>query len=80
MNDDRQRDDTGKYTEEITLDSVLTVFEEVEIPVLTSNDVADHLGCSRASAYNKLETLSEEEELIKKDVGAKGCVYILWDD
>jgi CTP-dependent riboflavin kinase len=80
MNDDRQRDEGGKYTEEISLNDALAVFEEVEIPVLTSNDVADHLGCSRASAYNKLETLSDEGELIKKNVGAKGCVYILWDD
>jgi CTP-dependent riboflavin kinase len=79
MNDERDRDDGGKYTEEIPLDSVLEIFEEVEIPVLTSKEVADALDCSRQAAYNKLEKLSDGDVLIKKKVGAKGAVYIQWD-
>jgi Fic family protein len=77
---DRQRDKGGKFAEEVTLDSVKGVFEEAEIPVLTSNDVAERLDCSRATAYNKLESLTDEGELIKKKAGAKSSVYILWND
>lgn len=76
---DRQRDKGGKFAEEVTMDSVKRVFEEAEIPVLTSTDVAGRLDCSRPTAYNKLESLTEEGELVKKKAGAKSSVYILWE-
>jgi len=79
MSDERDRDDGGKYTEEIPLDSVLEIFEEVEIPVLTSKEIASAIDCSRQAAYNKLEELVDKDMLIKKKVGAKGVVYIQWD-
>lgn len=73
---DRERDESGKYTEQVTLDSVLAVFEDADLPVLTASEVADALGCSRPSAYNKLETLVEQGEVHKKKVGARAVVYI----
>lgn len=79
MNDERDRDDGGKYKQEIPLGTVLEIFEKVEIPVLTSKEVANALDCSRQAAYNKLEELSDEDILIKKKVGAKGAVYIQWN-
>jgi response regulator of citrate/malate metabolism len=72
----RERDESGQYTEQVTLDSVLDVFDRVEIPVLTASEVADKLDCSRPSAYNKLEALVERGELHKKKVGARAAVYI----
>lgn len=72
----QERGEGGKYTEQITLDSVLTVFESAEVPVLTATEVAEELGCSRPSAYNKLESLVEQGELRKKKVGARAAVYI----
>ncbi|WP_458188958.1 helix-turn-helix domain-containing protein [Haladaptatus sp. NG-WS-4] len=72
----KERDESGQYTEQVTLESVLSVFEDVEIPVLTATEVADELDCSRPSAYNKLETLVEQGELHKKKVGARAAVYI----
>ncbi|WP_049970448.1 HTH domain-containing protein [Haladaptatus cibarius] len=73
---ERERDEGGKYTEQVTLESVLSVFEDAEIPVLTATEIAEELGCSRPSAYNKLETLGEQGELHKKKVGARAVVYI----
>lgn len=73
---ERERDEGGKYTEQVTLDSVLTIFKEAEIPVLTASEVAEGLGCSRPAAYNKLETLVEQGNLHKKKVGARAAVYI----
>lgn len=70
------RDDGGRYTEQVTVDDVLTVFETAEIPVLTASEVADELECSRPTAYNKLESLVEAGDLHKKKVGARAAVYI----
>lgn len=77
---ERKRDEGGKYTEQITLDTVSDVFESAELPVLTATEVAEELGCSRPAAYNKLETLVEQGELQKKKVGARAAVYIRLDD
>jgi response regulator of citrate/malate metabolism len=77
MRMNKERDDSGQYTEQITLDNVMSVFDRVEVPVLTASEVADELDCSRPSAYNKLEDLVERGELHKKKVGARAVVYIL---
>jgi len=76
---ERERDESGQYTEQVTPDSVLSVFEKAEIPVLTASEVAEKLDCSRAAAYNKLETLVENGELHKKKVGARAVVYIMME-
>jgi response regulator of citrate/malate metabolism len=73
---ERERDDSGQYTEQVTLKSVLAVFEKAIIPVLTAKEVAEELDCSRPAAYNKLEELVDREELHKKKVGARAAVYI----
>lgn len=77
----RERDEGGKYVEQVTVGSVLSVFEEAEVPVLTATEVAEEVDCSRPAAYNKLEKLVEEEKkLHKKKVGARAAVYIRIDD
>jgi response regulator of citrate/malate metabolism len=78
--DERERDEGGKYVEEVTLDAVLAVFEETDLPVLTASEVADEVACSRPAAYNKLETLVERGDLHKKKVGARAAVYIRVDE
>ena len=55
---ERDRDEAGQYVEQVTIDSVLEVFETAEIPVLTANEVAEALDCSRPAAYNKLDRKS----------------------
>jgi len=76
---ERERDDAGQYVEQVTLESVMDVFDRQEVPVLTTSEVADQLDCSRPSAYNKLEELVERKELHKKKVGARAVVYIRLD-
>ncbi len=72
----RERDESGKYIKQVQLDSVLAIFEDAELPVLTPSEVAEKLDCSRPTAYNKLEELVEQGELRKKKVGARAVVYI----
>ncbi len=56
----RERKDTGEYTEVITLDALLGVFDTVDGPVVTSGDVADALDCSRETARWKLGALEKQ--------------------
>lgn len=77
---ERERDDSGQYTEQVTLDSVMSTFKNADLPVLTATEVAEELDCSRPSAYNKLEKLVDRGELHKKKVGARAVVYILMND
>jgi predicted transcriptional regulator len=76
---ERERNNSGQYTEQVTPESVLAVFEESDLPVLTASEVAEELDCSRSAAYNKLEGLVDQGELHKKKVGARAVVYILMD-
>ena len=73
---ERERDESGQYTEQVTLEAVLGVFENADVPVLTPSEVGEEIGCSRAAAYGKLETLVDREEIQKKKVGARAVVYI----
>jgi len=72
----QERGEAGRYTEETTLTDVLSVFSSAEVPVLTASEVAEELGCSRPTAYKKLEQLVKKEDLHKKKVGARAAVYI----
>ena len=73
---ERERNDHGQYSEQVTAEQVLAVFEQADLPVLTSKEVATQLGIARQTAYNKLETLVERGDLHKKKVGARAAVYI----
>lgn len=55
----RERGDSGRYVETVALDDVLTVFERVDGPVVTSSDVAETLDCSRETARRKLGELGD---------------------
>lgn len=72
----QDRGEGGRFSEQVRLDDVLAVFETANVPVLTSREVADELGCSRPTAYIKLEELVERGDVQKKEVGARAVVYI----
>ncbi len=73
----RDRNDHGRFSDRIPLDRVLEVFDAREDPArpLTAGDVGDELGCSRRTAYDKLETLAERGDLETRKVGARGRVW-----
>ena len=62
-----------KYTES----EVLTIFNQRPDPYepLTASEVAEEVGCSRATAYNLLTELSDKGNLDSKKVGARGRVW-----
>jgi biotin operon repressor len=66
-----EREDSGRYTETVTLDDVLGVFDAVEGPVVTSGDVADTLDCSRETARRKLRTLEEQGRVTSRKTAGR---------
>jgi len=70
----RERSESGRYTEAVTLEDVLGVFETVPGPVVTSGDVADTLDCSRETARRKLRSLEERGHVS----GRKTAGRVVW--
>jgi len=67
----RERGDSGRYTETVTLDDVLGVFEAVEGPIVTSGDVADALDCSRDTARRKLAALEAQGRVASRETAGR---------
>ena len=67
----RQRDDRRQYTEQVSLEDVLGVFDTVEGPVVTSGDVAAATGCSGDTARRKLETLYQQDRLGRRKTAGR---------
>ncbi len=67
----------GASGESAVLRETLSVFERREDPCepLTTTDIADALGCSRRTAYNRLQRLVERGSLGTRKVGASGRVF-----
>lgn len=75
----RERGDSGRYTETVTLDDVLGVFDAVAGPVVTSGDVAETLDCSRETARRKLRTLEEQGHVASRKTAGR-VVWWLVDE
>lgn len=71
---DRPRADDGRYTETVTSERVLGVFERVDGPAITSSDVATILGCSTEAARRKLKRLHENGMIRRRKTGRT----VLW--
>lgn len=67
----RERDDAGRYSDSVTLEGVLGVFESVDGPVVTSGDIADALDCSRETARRKLRTLEDQARLASRKTAGR---------
>jgi len=75
----RERDDSGQYVETVSPDAVLSVFDDVDAPVVTSGDVAEALDCTTEAARQKLTQLCEEGVLGKRKAG-RTLVYWRLDE
>lgn len=73
----REREESGRYTETVTLDDVLGVFETVEGPVVTSGDVAETLDCSRETARRKLRTLEEQGRIASRKTAGRVVWWVV---
>lgn len=70
MSSDRDRED-GRFTESVSIEDVLGVFNQVRGPVVTSGDVADYLDCSRETARRKLRELEEMHRVASRKTAGR---------
>ena len=64
----RERDDeTGKFTEEYPTEDFIEVLE-TDGPASTT-EIAEQIGCDRRTAYLKLQSLEDDEEIQSRKVG-----------
>lgn len=61
---------------QVTDEDILTVFHELDDPVLTTKEISNELPISRRAILNRLNSLNDEGLLRKKDCGGK--VIIWW--
>jgi len=67
--DERERDeDSGRYTDKYPPADVLAAIEGLEGRAATS-EVAESIGCSRDTAYKKLQSMEDAGELASKKAG-----------
>lgn len=67
------RDDSGRFRETVSLDEVRALFRRSE--PRTATEVAEALGISNRAALNKLDALHENDEIVRKQVGARAVVW-----
>lgn len=65
----RVRDEDGQFVESVESESVLSVFDAVSGPVVTTTDVSDVLGVSTEAARQKLNGLVEDGQLRRRKTG-----------
>lgn len=75
----RERGDDGQYRTTVGGDDVLSVFDAVAGPVVTSADVADELNVTRETARRKLNPLVDDGPLEKRKTAGR-VVYWRVDD
>lgn len=64
---DRPRDDASRFTEEFSDDDFLEAVANNDPP--TTGKIADIVGCSQPTAYQRLDALCENGEVVKRKVG-----------
>ena len=66
---ERRRDDQGQFVETADRGAVLSVFDAVEGPVVTTTDVSDVLGITTEGARRKLNELVTDGPLRRRKTG-----------
>jgi len=71
----RERNESGQYIEEITLEDVIGVLRESNWPVATAKEVGEKLDCSGEAARQKLLELRDQDIVARRQVGAGAVVW-----
>lgn len=67
------RDSTGKYTEEYPDSAFIDAVGDLPVP--STQNVADAVGCSYDLAYRRLSALFEEGQIEREEVGNSFVYY-----
>ncbi|PSQ37632.1 transcriptional regulator [Halobacteriales archaeon SW_10_66_29] len=61
------RDDEGKFNKQYPDEDFISTVES--LPVASTQNVADEVGCSYDLAYRRLQDLEEEGDIVREEVG-----------
>lgn len=75
----RERENSGRYTETVSLGDVLGVVETIQGPVVTSGDIAESLDCSHETARRKLRRLEEQGRLASRKTAGRVVWWVVND-
>jgi predicted ArsR family transcriptional regulator len=65
------RDESGRFTETVTEQEILKVFDQIEEPFVTASELADELGVSRQAANYRLKRMRDNGLVNSKKTGAR---------
>ena len=72
---EQQRDESGEFTEKVTDQDVLKVFDYADEPVLTAGEVATELPITREAVGRRLNRMREEGLVERKQTGASSIAW-----
>lgn len=72
---EQQRDESGEFTEKVTDQDVLKVFDAADAPVLTASEVAAELPITREAAGRRLNRMREDGLVDRKQTGARAVAW-----
>jgi hypothetical protein len=75
----QERDDSGQFVEQVTLEDVLGALRRVDGP-MTGTELGERVGISNRAALNKLNTLHDRGDVRRKEVGGRSVVWWLPDE
>lgn len=74
------RNKRGQYTEEISLDDVIDVFQATDLPAVNARYIADELGCTRQAADQKLRKLAADGRVERGKLSPRTVIWWLADE
>lgn len=73
-NQKRKRDEGGKFTEKVTEQDILKIFDRVGEP-MTAPELAEELPISKDTVTYRLKQMQEKELVGRKKAGARAVVW-----
>lgn len=72
---EQQRDESGHFTEKVTDQDVLKVFDYADAPILTASEIADELPITREATGRRLKRMLEDGLVDRKKTGASAVAW-----
>lgn len=75
MSEERERDEGGKFKDEVTEQDILKVLNSADTPVLTASDIADELPVGDKAIYLRLRDMHDRGLVGRKEIGARAVAW-----
>lgn len=74
MSTDTERDG-GKFTEKVTDNDILLVFERHDAPFMSAKEVAEELPITKSAVNHRLNQMQDDGLVAKKKIGARAVAW-----